>query len=118
MSGSQVAVKEEITWSPICKTDDIPFGVGVGALINGHQVAIFKIPGKNEFAAIDNYCPFANANVLSRGIVGDLKGKVVDASPIYKQHYDLATGNCLEDENVKLNVFSVRVNDGMIEVAA
>jgi nitrite reductase/ring-hydroxylating ferredoxin subunit len=34
-----------------------------------------------------------------RGIIGDLQGERVIASPIYKQHFSLATGRCLEDKD-------------------
>ena len=46
--------------------------------------------------AIDNIDPNAGASVLSRGLVGSLGERIVVASPIYKQHFDLATGECLE----------------------
>lgn len=36
---------------------------------------------------------------MSRGIIGDLQGERVIASPIYKQHFSLATGRCLEDKD-------------------
>lgn len=110
----------EHNWISICKTTDIPQGVGVcaqmpkGSVVE--QVAIFKVPNEDGFVAVDNYCPFAEANVISRGIIGDLKGHLVVASPIYKQHFDLRSGQCLEDESVKLQTLSVRDNAGKIEV--
>jgi NAD(P)H-dependent nitrite reductase small subunit len=55
--------------------------------------------------------------VLSRGIVGDLKGELVVASPIYKQHFSLATGRCAEQPEVSVAVFPVRVDDGAVWVA-
>jgi NAD(P)H-dependent nitrite reductase small subunit len=55
--------------------------------------------------AIGNHDPFSRANVLSRGIVGDLKGELVVASPVYKQHFSLASGRCLEDPSVRLQVY-------------
>ena len=36
------------------------------------------------------------------------------ASPLYKQHYDLQTGECLEDDSVTLKVWPVRVEQGDI----
>ena len=86
---------------------------GRAVLVEGHQVAIFRIttPQGEKLFGIDNFCPFAKANVISRGIVGSLKGRVVVASPIYKQHFDLETGQCLEDETVRLPTWSV-VSDG------
>ena len=49
-----------------------------------------------------NLDPFSRANVLSRGIVGDLKGELVVASPVYKQHFSLRTGQCVEDPDVRV----------------
>ena len=39
--------------------------------------------------ALDNFDPHSGANVLSRGIVGDLSGELVVASPVYKHHFSL-----------------------------
>ena len=109
-------VTSETTWTEICKTSDIlPFS-GVCALVNGTQIAVFRAE-KGELWAIDNLDPFSDANVLSRGIVGDLLGKLVVASPIYKQHFDLKTGQCLEDDSVQVGTFPVRSNNGQVEVA-
>ncbi|MBL4794541.1 MAG: nitrite reductase small subunit NirD [Pseudomonadales bacterium] len=110
------AAATNVTWTAVCKISDIlPFS-GVCALFNGKQVAIFRTEN-DELCAINNFDPFSEANVLSRGIVGDLKGKLVVASPIHKQHFDLKTGQCLEDESVKLETFIVRNNDGQVELA-
>jgi len=57
-------------------------------------------------------------SVLSRGIVGDIKGELVVASPLYKQHFSLLTGKCLEDDSASVPVYEV-VLDGdkvLIEV--
>ena len=68
--------------------------------------------------AIDNHDPFSQANVLSRGLVGNLGEKLVVASPIYKQHFDLETGQCIEDADVSLRTWPVRVADGRVQVDA
>ncbi|PCJ46664.1 MAG: nitrite reductase (NAD(P)H) small subunit [Moraxellaceae bacterium] len=107
-------------WVPICNESDLINNIGVCANINGKQVAIFRLEsgGEQKLYGIDNHDPFSGSNVLSRGLVGDLKGYDVVASPIYKQHFDLATGQCLEDDTVSLTVYPVRANAGKIEVAA
>ncbi|HVL02606.1 MAG TPA: nitrite reductase small subunit NirD [Dongiaceae bacterium] len=109
--------KVELQWVPVCNISDLLPNLGVCARIGTKQVAIFKIAeqGKTSLFAIDNHDPFSDANVLSRGIVGDLKGRNVVASPIYKQHFDLATGECLE-EDVKIPVYQVRENAGRVEL--
>ncbi len=49
-----------------------------------------------SFFAIDNVDPKSGASVLSRGLLGSLGDRVVVASPLYKNHFDLRTGECLE----------------------
>jgi NAD(P)H-dependent nitrite reductase small subunit len=66
--------------------------------------------------AIDNFDPVSEVNVLSRGIVGDIQGEYVVASPIYKQHFSLTTGRCLEDPSKSVNVYPARVVAGHIWV--
>lgn len=102
-------------WLAVCDAQDVGNFLGVRALVEGQQVAIFNV--NNEFFAIDAIDPFSNAAVLSRGIVGDLKGHLVVASPVYKQHFNLRTGECLEDASVKLATYAVRNNQGVIELA-
>lgn len=104
-------------WIRVCALDDIVPGTGVCALANGRQVAVFHLDD-GSVHALSNHDPFSKANVLSRGIVGDLKGEAVVASPVYKQHFSLKTGQCLEDEAVKVDTYPVRVDDGIVYVQA
>ena len=87
----------------ICRLDDIVPDTGVAALVGGEQVAVFRIDQK--LYAIGNCDPFSGANVLSRGIVGDLNGELVVASPVYKQHFSLLDGRCIEDASVSVPVY-------------
>ena len=98
----------------VCRFDEILDGAGVCALVGGDQVAVFRL-GQDVFA-VGNHDPFSGANVLSRGIVGDLKGELVVASPVYKQHFSLRTGRCLEDAEARIPVYQARVQDGFVEV--
>lgn len=109
-----MAVTQE--WVAVCNLSDIVPDTGVCALVHGRQVAVFRL-NDGSVCAIDNYDPFSGANVLSRGIVGDLKGELVVASPIYKQHFNLVTGQCLEDAEVRVAVFSVRVEGDLVVVS-
>jgi NAD(P)H-dependent nitrite reductase small subunit len=104
-------------WVAVCRLEDIVPNTGVCALVGERQVAVFRLDD-DSVHAIDNHDPFSRANVLSRGIVGDLRGEVVVASPVYKQHFSLATGQCLEDPGVRLTVFPVRVDGDTILVQA
>ena len=87
----------------ICRLDDIVPDTGVAALVGGEQVAVFRIDQK--LYAISNRDPFSGANVLSRGIVGNLNGELVVASPVYKQHFSLLDGRCIEDASVSVPVY-------------
>ena len=99
----------------LCQESDLIENSGVCALVNGEQVALFYLPQTEEKVfAISNWDPIGKANVLSRGIVGDLGGNIVVASPLYKQHFDLKTGSCLEDEEATVKTFGVTLNDGKV----
>jgi nitrite reductase (NADH) small subunit len=98
-------------WVAVCRLDDIVPNSGVCALVGARQVAVFRLDDDSVYA-IDNHDPFSRANVLSRGIVGDVKGELVVASPIYKQHFSLTSGKCLEDPEVRVLVYPVRL-DGL-----
>jgi NAD(P)H-dependent nitrite reductase small subunit len=101
----------------VCRLEDIVPNTGVCALVGGRQVAVFRLDDDSVYA-LSNHDPFSRANVLSRGIVGDLKGEVVVASPVYKQHFSLATGQCLEDPAVRVPAFPARVENGTVWVDA
>ncbi len=98
----------------ICRLDEIVPDTGVAALVGGEQVALFRI-GQDVYA-IGNRDPFSGANVLARGILGDLKGELVVASPVYKQHFSLLTGRCIEDASVSVPVYRTRVEGGEIQI--
>lgn len=103
-------------WTKVCQLTDIVVNTGVAALLDGRQVAIFRLDDDSVYA-IDNFDPNSRANVLARGIVGDLNGRLVVASPVYKQHFDLRTGECLEDPQASVSAHRVRLVDGDIELA-
>jgi nitrite reductase (NADH) small subunit len=103
-------------WSAVCALDEIVPDTGVCALLNGEQVAVFRVG--DSLYAIDNYDPNSDAAVLSRGLVGSIKGRIVVASPIYKQHFDLRTGECLEAPQHSVASYPVRVEDGKVWVEA
>ncbi|TDV35714.1 assimilatory nitrite reductase (NAD(P)H) small subunit [Paraburkholderia caballeronis] len=108
-------------WIAVCRYDDIVPDTGVCALVHGRHVAVFRVDGDDaRVFAIDNVDPRAHASVLSRGLTGSLGGRVVVASPLYKQHYDLRTGECLEEPRWSVDAFDARVagDDVMVRVGA
>jgi len=104
-------------WVDVCPLEKLVPGRGVCALVGELQIAVFRIAG-DEVHAISNFDPFSRAFVLSRGIVGSRAERLKVASPVYKQNFDLVTGVCLDDATVTLPTYEVRVNDGIVQVAA
>jgi nitrite reductase (NADH) small subunit len=120
---SRPANESDLAWQEVCELEDIVPNTGVCALVGGQQVAVVRVhrnggDAEDEVFAISNFDPFSKAYVLARGIVGDKGGVTKIASPIYKQNFDLRTGVCLDDPQVSVPVFPVRVRDGRVEVAA
>jgi nitrite reductase (NADH) large subunit len=103
-------------WHAICALEDILPESGAAALVDGREIAVFRV-GDAVFA-IGNHDPASDANVLSRGIVGDIGGEIVVASPIYKQHFSLITGRCLEEPRFAVPAYMAEVRDGRIWVRA
>ena len=108
----------------ICNLNDIIPETGVCALVDGKQIAIFRTK-HNHLFALDNYDPFSQANVLSRGLIGGTtvtndagidEAILYVASPIYKQRFNLATGQCLDAESVTLNTYQVALNEDDVVV--
>lgn len=97
----------------ICSVDALAVNSGVCALltINGQQqqVAIYYLPDtEQKVFALGNWDPLGQANVMSRGILGNIGDELVVASPLYKQHFSLTSGKCLEDD-VNVPVFSIAI---------
>ncbi len=104
-------------WTAVCNLDDIVPDTGVCALLNGRQVAVFRVGGDApRVFAIDNYDPNSQAAVLSRGLVGSIGERIVVASPIYKQHFDLQSGECLEAPAQSVASYPARIEGGQVWV--
>lgn len=100
----------------ICPLSRLQPNRGVAALLpDGAQVAVFRT-ADDQVYALSNIDPFAGAAVLSRGIVGDRGGVPVAVSPIFKNAFDLRTGVCVDDPDVSVEVYPVRVDAGMVLV--
>jgi nitrite reductase (NADH) small subunit len=109
-----------LSWTQVCPLDDIVPNTGVCALVNGEQVAVFHVnkgDADSIVYAIENFDPGSQAAVLSRGLIGSLGERIVVASPIYKHHFDLRTGECLETPAHSVGAFAARVEDGHVWVA-
>jgi nitrite reductase (NADH) small subunit len=106
-----------LPWVDVCALDDILPDTGVAALVAGRQIAVVRVGDGDEVYAVDNFDPFSRAFVIARGIVGDRGGIPKIASPIFKQSFDLRTGQCLDDPAVRLASYPLRVVAGRILLA-
>jgi len=108
------------SWTAVCGVEDIVPNTGVAALLNGEQVAVFRLNDGEapRVFAIGNFDPNANAGVLSRGLVGNLGERIVVASPLYKHHFDLQTGECLEVPEHSVPTWPARIDEGKVWVGS
>jgi len=98
----------------VCELEDILPDAGVCVDLDGRQIAVFRVD--DGVYALDNRDPKSGANVLSRGIVGDIGGAIVVASPIYKHHFCLATGRCIEEADLSVTPYPARLLDAQVWV--
>ena len=105
-------------WHNVCAVDAILPGTGVCALIEGRQIALFRPSAEPQIYALDNLDPFAQASVLSRGLIGEHGGELWVASPLKKQRFRLRDGVCMEDESHSIAHFDARVKDGKVQLKA
>lgn len=120
---SAIEVLENFT--PVCRTIDLVPERGAAALLDGVQVALFRLDmpyeetavtsiGAVRVFAVANRDPFTGANVLARGIVGEIDGRRYIASPLHKQRFDLENGVCLDDPSVTIPTWPTVIDDGMV----
>lgn len=103
-------------WTDICPKNDLTPNAGICAQFNGQQVAIFLCKRTDSVYAVSNFDPFGAANVLSRGIIGSAGDITYVASPLYKQRFNLATGECLDSEVYQLKAFDIRVENEQVQL--
>ncbi|SDE51289.1 nitrite reductase small subunit NirD [Auraticoccus monumenti] len=102
----------------VCSLAELVPERGVAALVDGRQVALFRMVD-DTVLAVQQHDPYSGANVMSRGLVGTRGDRWTVASPMYKQVFDLATGECLETQGktpTRLLTWSVVCEDGLVRV--
>lgn len=116
MTRSSTSSQTATQWRALCARDDLVANSGVVAWLDGEQVALFHLSSEEQLFAIANRDPKSGANVIGRGIVGQLKGELVIASPLYKQHFRLSDGQCVEYPDQQLQVWPVRLQGDQVEI--
>jgi len=107
------------TWRPVCTRQDLVAQSGVVVLVDGEQIALFYLPGADgpDLYAIEHRDPKSGANVIGRGLIGHLGGELVVTSPLYKQHFRLADGSCVQYPEQRLRTWLARLNGDAVEIA-
>lgn len=102
-------------WESICPIEALEVERGTTALVHGRALALFRTHDGEVFA-LGNHDPFAKASVLARGIVGTRGDVPFVASPMHKHAFDLRTGRCLDEPEVSVATYAVRVVEGAVQV--
>ncbi|WP_114561269.1 nitrite reductase small subunit NirD [Desertihabitans aurantiacus] len=103
---------------PVCRLADLQPERGVAALVAGRQVALFRTVD-DRVHVVQQRDPYSGANVMSRGLVGTRGERLTLAGPMYKQVFDLGTGECLDAQGAEprhLRTWPVEVRDGVVLV--
>jgi nitrite reductase (NADH) small subunit len=104
-----------LRWHAVCPVDELEVAWGEAALVEGEQVALFKVSATEVYAAAQRD-PATGSCVMARGILGSKGWRRTIASPLHKQVYDLGTGECFTDSALALRTYRTRIVGGMIEV--
>ena len=108
------AAEENKRWQEICGLDEIPEQAGIGARLGRKPIALFRF-GKSVYA-LDDQEPGSDANVLSRGILGDAAGEPVVISPLYKQRIRLRDGCQVDNGEPAVRAWPVKIENGKVWV--
>ncbi|OFI38927.1 nitrite reductase small subunit [Arthrobacter sp. SW1] len=102
-------------WHRVCMLEDLEPNWGEAAIIDGLQLALFRLPS-GEVYAVAQQDPATLSNVMARGILGSRGDSPTIASPLHKEVYDLRTGECFTKPELRLQAFATRLVDGAVEV--
>lgn len=106
------------TGTRVCALANLVPERGSVALVDGIQVALVRTH-EDTVHAIANLDPYSGAQVIARGLVGTRRGIPTITSPMFKQVFDLRTGECLDaagEEPCSLRTWPVTLTDGDVVV--
>lgn len=105
-------------WVAVCRLEDLAPERGAAALVAGEQLALFRTHTDDVYA-VQQLDPYSGGHVMSRGIVGTRGDAPTVASPMYKQVFDLRTGECLDPvgrQPQHLRTWATEVREGVVHV--
>ncbi|HYG95156.1 MAG TPA: nitrite reductase small subunit NirD [Nocardioides sp.] len=104
------------SWSAVCRIAELEVDRGVTALVHGRAIAVFRL-ADDSVHALGNHDPFVRSapnGGLAKGIVGHRGDVPFVASPAHKHAFDLRTGRCLDDGQVAVPAYDVKVVEGVV----
>lgn len=97
-------------WVDVAKAEEFPAGTSVTVDLDSGVVAVFNVDG--EFHAIEDLCTHDGGDLAS----GDLEGDEI-VCPRHGARFSVRTGEVLAPPAYEdVRTFSVRVQDGMVQV--
>ncbi|MGY6501984.1 MAG: nitrite reductase small subunit NirD [Acidimicrobiales bacterium] len=112
--------EREVVWMPVCEREALTPDRGVAVLLGSARIAVFVLAATatdaESVVAVDHVDPATGVAVIARGLVGSTGDRTFVASPLHKQRYDLVSGECLDDPDLTLRVWPVRVRGGVVEI--
>lgn len=111
------------SWVQVGTTADFVANVGTPILYGDSQLAVFNTV-HGEWYCTQNMCPHKQAFVLSQGLTGSSAEhgqKPYVACPLHKKQFDLKSGEGLNDDELNILTFPVKVMEGnkvMVELPA
>lgn len=103
-------------WFKAASTTDFPENGGATVIYKGKQIAVFNFTSRGEWYASQNMCPHKMEMVLSRGIIGDSNDEPKVSCPFHKKNFSLHNGQCMNDDNYKIDVFPVKIEAGFVYI--
>ena len=121
VSRAQLELLEEVDradadWVEVATVSDFPHNGGATIKYGKVQIAVFNFASRGQWYASQQMCPHRKAFVLSRGILGDVEGEPKIACPLHKKNFSLESGASLSGDDYGIQVFPVKVEDGLVYV--
>jgi len=105
-------------WHEVCSLAQLQPERGVAVIVGGHPVALFQlsVQGETSVFAVSHIDPRTETPTIARGLVGSSGGDPIVVAPLLKDRFSLRSGVCLNDPDLSLEVFDVRLADGSVFV--
>lgn len=93
----------------VLKVEDLPVGKSAIVVVDDEEVALFNYKGK--YYAVSNRCPH-KGGPIGEGRVQE--GVVV--CPNHEWRFELTTGNSMQNPEMKIKIYPVRIKDEKIYI--